>query len=116
LAALETAVKEFARNAVPLASWLVENLQSPPVVRLLNEYLPSLHSKANGFQHIPAPSKQILIHLEATVKARNAIVHGKVVKLSSIHVEKTLRMIFELLYFLDYHAGCSWAETIIPGS
>jgi len=36
VAAIETAIKHYVAAAVPDASWLIENIQSPPLVKLLS--------------------------------------------------------------------------------
>jgi hypothetical protein len=110
VAAAETAVKEFIRNAAPATSWLIENLQSPPLDKLLRDYLPTFPSKADGFQTVPTVSKETRSALHVAVEERNKVVHGRVVDLDREHIESTLGSIIEMLYFLDYHAGYNWAK------
>jgi hypothetical protein len=42
IAALETGIKDLIIGLIPETEWLIRNLQSPPVHRMLGEYLPLL--------------------------------------------------------------------------
>src|SRR5262249_16961684 len=41
--AVETGVKDHIARLLPKASWLMQKLPSPPVFRILRDYLPELH-------------------------------------------------------------------------
>ena len=65
-AALEACVASL----VPLAQWLVENVPSPPVERLLNEFLPTLPAKQliNG-KVLPPPATHMSTLKKAITRA-----------------------------------------------
>src|SRR5205085_9911444 len=77
VAAAETAVKAFIINAAPATSWLIETLQSPPLEKLIRDYLPTLPSKAVGFQTVPPIKKEMRSALKTAVEERNKVVHGR---------------------------------------
>lgn len=109
VAAAESGVKEFISSVAPDTSWLLENLSSPPLDRILRDYLPTLASKAAGFARVPSLSKSWQTTLQRAIAARNRIVHGRAVALDEIQLDATLSPVLEFLYFLDQHAGHSWA-------
>ena len=46
MTALEVGVKEYIADLVPSAEWLAFHVPTPPVVKILAEYLPTLPSRA----------------------------------------------------------------------
>lgn len=110
VAAAETGVKEFISSVSPDASWLLENIQSPPLDKILSHYLPTLPSRKNDCTTVPALPKGWRKILLAAVEARNRIVHGRIVELDQDQIATTLDTVLEFLYFLDQHAGYSWAS------
>ena len=42
ISAAEIAVKEVLYKLVPNSQWLIENIQSPPIVRMIKEYFPQI--------------------------------------------------------------------------
>jgi hypothetical protein len=48
ITALEIAVKQFIARRVPPADWLVENVPTPDVIKLIREYLPALDPPAGA--------------------------------------------------------------------
>jgi hypothetical protein len=109
VAAAETGIKEYVANVAPDAAWLMENLQSPPLTKILTEYLPTLPSRRDDTVLVPAVPSEWRSTLYRAVEARNKVVHGRVVKLDREQVEVILQTTFDLLCFLDYHCGQDWA-------
>jgi hypothetical protein len=73
VAAAEIGFKELVADLVPGAEWLALNLQSPPLVKMLKEYLPMLPVRVGG----PAlpPPKPIPQILDDAVRRRNELSH-----------------------------------------
>jgi hypothetical protein len=74
---LEVAVKQYIADRVEAATWLVDNLQSPDVIKLLREYLPTLAPPsgvpgASELGDVPDPVWRLLRNRR---DQRNAIVH-----------------------------------------
>jgi hypothetical protein len=112
VAAAEAAIKEFTRTAAPDTSWLLENMPSPPLDKLIRDYLPTLPSKARECETVPALPKEWRTGINKAVEARNRVVHGRLVALEPSEIERFLRIVRELLYFLDYQVGWDWAEGV----
>jgi hypothetical protein len=109
VAALEIGVKACIAALLPLAQWLVENVPSPPVERLLNEYLPTLPARhtINGKVLPPPPSHMATI--KKAIGLRNKVVHSGKAEVSWQAANDVLRVVGDVLWLLDYYAGHAWA-------
>lgn len=109
IAAAETGLKHLVSKSTPVAGWLVENLPSPPLVRMLREYLPLLPStiKING-RSLALPD-WLLATLEKGVSLRNKVVHGQDVSLKYDTLQEILWAVNDILYFYDLVLGHRWA-------
>ncbi len=117
VAAAEAGFKEFATKMIPEASWILQNIPSPPLKKMLEEFLPNLPVKLKFNDKSPTIPEEILNSLQKGITIRNNIVHGGDYKLKVETVEKILRSIRNLLYLLDYYNGQQWAMQIIsPGA
>jgi hypothetical protein len=108
IAACEIGVKLCISSVVPAATWLVENLPSPPVEKMLREYLPKLPTgnRING-KVLPPPGR-ILNTIKKGVLLRNEIIHkGATVKQRTC--EEVLGAITDVLRLCDYYSGYEWA-------
>ncbi len=108
LSALETGVKQFVSDRVPDASWLVAESQSPPIVRMLTEYLPKLPG-SNGASFQP-PEGRVLKTLKKGVWLRNKVAHLGYSDFREDTVEDILDAVESMLWRLDAAAGFSWAD------
>ncbi|MET0637833.1 MAG: hypothetical protein ABWZ25_17515 [Chitinophagaceae bacterium] len=79
VAAMEVGVKFLIQNRQPATKWLVEELPSPPIIRLVQEYLPKIVKEFVVKEEDKAMIKNI-------VEARNKIVHRG----GSVNERKTL--------------------------
>jgi hypothetical protein len=109
IAAAETGFKQFCATLAPDASWLIENVPSPPMVKMLEEYLPLIKTKYNIYGHTLPPPKSLTEILKKGVLLRNNIVHGKQNEVGKETVEEILNAIRDLLYLLDFYSGHIWA-------
>ena len=110
VAAVETGAKEFVARAAPDAAWLVENLQSPPLHKILADYLPTLPSRCGQADFVPPIPESWRMVLKRGVEDRNKVVHGRDIELDADMIERLLATSLDLLYFLDYHSGYGWAQ------
>jgi hypothetical protein len=109
IAALETAVKRTITVLAPDAAWLVTSLQSPPVERMLREYLPQLSMKGEDKRSLPSPPDSILKMVQRGVGWRNDLVHGKKIEIALTNLHELLEAIGDVLWVCDYAAGYEWA-------
>jgi hypothetical protein len=108
MSAAEVAVKSTIANNVPESKWLVENIQSPPLVKILVEYLPNLFSQVDLLYETNKKSRFIKT-IGDGVSIRNGMVHGGSPPPSSEKVREIIDVVQELLWICDYYSGYRWA-------
>jgi hypothetical protein len=108
VSALEVGIKAFIAKLVPHSEWLCFEMPAPPVVRVLEEYLPKLPVKRtiNGKVFVP---EKIITNLKKAVFERNVASHKGAPVAGHERLAETLTDIQMTLYFLDYYAGHPWA-------
>jgi hypothetical protein len=122
IVAAEAGVKRFIATAVPQSAWLIEETQSPPLIKIITNYLPMLFSPSED-GYIWLMTKSAYRAIQRGVEARNKIVHTGSVPtdledvLTRSVLEDLLNCVRDLLWLLDYYAGAVWAfERIHPES
>lgn len=109
VAALEVGLKEFIASLVPQAEWLVGNVPTPPLVKMLQEYLPLLPVRCRIEGKVLPPPEDILKTLTKGVNLRNKVAHAGGVNLKYDTVEEVLLAVRDVLWLLDYYGGIEWA-------
>jgi hypothetical protein len=109
IAAAETGVKRLISTLVPAADWLVQETQSPPLVRMLEEYLPTLPVRLRINGNVLCPPTWLIDVIKKGVGLRNKIVHGHDIPLKSDSLRDVLEAVHDLLYLFDLYAGYEWA-------
>jgi len=104
--AAEVGMKQLIATLVPTARWLVEELPSPPLVKMMKHYVPDLPVRVEVDRDRRCP-KHLLTKLQAAVEERNDVVHRGATP--GIYLRETLLAVRELLYLLDFYAGNLWA-------
>lgn len=112
VAAIETGVKQFIADRLPQTEWLLRNLPSPPLHKLLKDLLPTVPSKANGHNTVPAFDKAILRAVSEAVERRNSLVHVGTAEIGGEFLARVFHESRRLLYELDYHSGNEWAPKV----
>lgn len=111
--AVEVEVKRLIAELVAPAQWLVTNAPTPPISRLIWEYLPTL----DGFDRRFTPPKRLKRSLEDAVRLRNRTVHGGPPGKSAWSrpaiplpkVREVLATASDLLWIFDAQRGYEWA-------
>jgi len=107
--AIEIGVKELIRQVQPDTTWLLENSPSPPVVRILSDYLPKLPTVLDfGGAVLPPPASTLSVVRKA-VTLRNRASHYSPTGVSLSTTEQVLNAADDLLRLFDYYAGNAWA-------
>lgn len=109
MAAAEIAVKRCISTLVPEAGWLATNLPTPPLVRMLVEYLPSLPARCLIGSEVKAPPPMVVDTIKKGVTIRNHLSHAGSVNLTLDDVQEILRAVHDVLLLLDYYSGYEWA-------
>jgi len=109
VSAAEVAVKSVVMNKVSETKWLFDNIQSPPVVKILLDYLPTLFSDEQPFYEAKKEDRLIKT-IEYAVYIRNQMVHKGSLPPKPKKVSKIINAVQELLWICDYYSGYHWAE------
>lgn len=113
IAAAEIGFKQCVGALVPNAKWLVENVPSPPLEKMLREYLPQLLTRKTLNGRVLPPPERWLKILKKGITIRNNIVHGNTTTLTRENLSDILKTIRELLYLLDIYCGNEWAWDLL---
>jgi hypothetical protein len=105
VAAAEVGLKKVIGLIVPDAQWLLEEIQAPPIGKMLRKYVPTLKVKSfiTGKQIVP-PSK-LIEKLEDAAKARNKIVHVGESAPGNKELDEMLEAIRDFLWVCDLYRG-----------
>ncbi len=109
MAAAEVALKEMISRLIPDTQWLVENLPSPPIDKILKNYLPILPIKNKILGKVLPPPKPIMVLIKEGMERRNKIVHVGKPTVNIDFLDKLFPAIEDLLWLLDYYSGFDWA-------
>lgn len=119
--ALEVGTKDCIARLLPESTWLMDNVPSPPVHRMLKDYLPELLAN-RGNLILFAPTKGPLKEVQEVVEHRNVFVHRFVTTdkyekaeraLGYLELETTLQMVEEFLDLFDLYAGTAGAVNLL---
>lgn len=114
VAALEVGLKQFAATHIPDADWLLREAPTPPVVKMLSTFLPSLPSLDGGRQ-FERPSTATLRIVGEAVELRNSIAHkGVKDDPPDLLVAEVLAVVHGLLWGFDLATGVEWAKDYVP--
>ena len=108
VSALEIGVKEFIAGRVPDAEWLVQESPTPPLMRMLQEYLPKL-TKADT-KPFAQLDEQTLPRVAKAVRRRNDVAHSSKDPLTGADLKATLRALRKVIYVLDAQDGHQFTE------
>jgi hypothetical protein len=109
ISAVEVGVKQFISSRVPDADWMLEEAPTPPITRMLAEYLPKLPAQDQWPIRIPPP--ELLKTIKKGVDLRNKVAHTGRSTYSYETLEEVLLAVRDVLWLLDSNTGRSWADS-----
>lgn len=109
IAAVEVGLKQCIILLAPHSEWFLKTFQSPPVVKILQEYLPTLPAKHKIKDKVLPPDSQTLDDLKKGVKLRNEAVHSIPQGLTQETLREILLAVQDTLWLLEYYSGYQWA-------
>lgn len=123
VAAAEIGTKEFVSALAPDTRWLLEEIQSPDIIRILKNLVPSLIKEHLELPFLDLTIAGLIAPIENAFKARNTLAH-KPSSATKRHKEATellrkesfdrvLLSVSDLLWYFDYYRGYSWAYKYI---
>jgi len=108
-AALETGIKGQLKRMIPDASGLIDEMPSPPLLKMFQEVLPStIKAKGLSSDHFPL-KKHAKDYLQKWVTQRNQVTHGTKHSVDADKVEEFIQFAKDILYLLDHIEGHEWA-------
>ncbi len=113
VSALETSLKNYISFRVPNAHIILDEIPSPPVVRITQDVIPRLH-KAVGVRNSAFPLKDDdKKTLQNWITQRNQVAHGTKQTVNVDELLVFLGFVRKILYKLDACRGQVWAESLI---
>ena len=109
VAAVEVGFKELVAALVPDAAWLAMEVPSPPLGKMLKEYLPLLPVLA-GAPAAPPPKPFPRI-LDDAVQRRNTLAHSGAEPPTHEELEALLDCVHTILRQFAYYRGQTWARS-----
>jgi hypothetical protein len=109
IVAIEVGFKQCVGTLLPQAQWLVENVPSPPITKMLSNFLPQLSTILDINGKVLPPPKSVMRLLQDGIEQRNKIVHVGSLFPKEDDLEDLLLAIRDTLYLLDYYCGNKWA-------
>lgn len=106
VSALEAAVKIHVSKKEPNSEWLLENISSPPIPKILSKYLILIHPEAEYLQHITP----FIRRLEKLFTIRNKVAHTGKIPAKSRPIQEYLELVSDMLCLLDVLDGHEWAK------
>lgn len=111
--AIEVGVKSCIVTLQPQTQWLLENMPSPPLEKLLRDYLPALPVTISG-KPISIPS-EVLEVIKKGVQIRNKLAHAGTPKIDLYFLDDLLKTGRDLIWLFDVMTGQRWAVAYIEG-
>ncbi|MEK6333473.1 MAG: hypothetical protein AABM67_00895 [Acidobacteriota bacterium] len=115
IAAAEVGLKYCIATLVPNSLWLATNVPSPPIVKMLLDYLPTLPAKCTVNGKVLPPPSELVETLKKGVRLRNQVIHSKTEPLEHDTLREILLAVQSLLWILDYYSGFEWAWEHVDG-
>jgi hypothetical protein len=108
ISALEAGIKELIADLVPDAAWLAKHAPTPPVYKILKNYLPQLPAREKVSDQVIVPSKLLKV-VNEWVERRNRMVHGNPEVVEPDDLKELLLVVRDVLWLCDYYRGSKWA-------
>jgi hypothetical protein len=112
ISAAEVAVKGVIYKLVPNSQWLIENVQSPPIIRIIKDYFPQIVPEEK-YSKIKKVCESLTSTLEKAIFIRNRVAHRGESPPEDEKVESIIQTVEQLLWVCDYCSGYEWSVDYI---
>ena len=114
VAAAEIGLKRFIIERLPQTEWLLMNVPSPPIEKILEYMFPlavgnGAYIRVGAEERAPFMPKSIVSELRKAIQLRNKLVHVGEIAPNSTTIDKILQAINDFLNLLDAYGGVRWA-------
>lgn len=108
--AAESGVKAHLARVAPDTAWLMQEVPSPPIYKILRDFIPALHTARGREMDFWSDLHPRLKEVNALFEARNKVAHtGRAVPADTSLVGM-LELVGDILYLLDVLEGHEWAK------
>ena len=111
VAALETAVKMHISSIAPETAWLMQEIPSPPIFKVLRDYIPLIHRMRGNELDYWDKVKPFINKAQKLIELRNKVAHTGKIPEGTGPIHDKLVLVFDLLYLLDVLDGHDWAKS-----
>lgn len=112
-AALETAVKTHISRIVPETAWLMEEIPSPPIFKILGHYVPLIHRNCGKELDFWDNVKPSINKVRKLIELRNKVAHTGKIPENAGPIQDDIVLVSDFLYLLDVLDGHEWAKSLI---
>ena len=109
-AALEVGVKAYVAHVSPDTGWLLSELPSPPISKILRAYIPELQKSHGQTLDYWDKLKPLFKRVEGHATTRNKLIHTGKIKIKSDELNSYIQDVSDLLYLFDVLRGHEWAK------
>jgi hypothetical protein len=110
VSAAEIGLKTLISALIPGTDWLMQEITTPPVGKVLRKFLPTLRVRAKRIDGGPImPPQQLIRRIEKAVEHRNDVVHAGKPPPARQELAVMLRAISDFLWMCDIYLGEHWA-------
>lgn len=108
--AAESGVKSHVSRVAPDTAWLMQEIQTPPIDKILRYFLPALHSAKGRDIEFWSEIHPRLKEIKTLFEVRNKVAHTGCAVPADTSVVDALELVGDLLYLLDVLEGHEWAK------
>ncbi len=112
-AALETAVKMHVSCIAPDTAWLMQEIPSPPIFKVLRDYIPLIHRKRGKELGFWDKVKPFITKTQKLIELRNKVAHTGKIPENAGPIHDDLVLVSDFLYLLDVLDGHEWAKSLV---
>ena len=109
VSALESAIKSYISDRLPGSQWLLAEVPSPPVPKMLRQFVPTLQPARAINLSQWSGLKPILKSVTDLTEQRNRLTHRGIMEVSTNELVSFKEDVSDVLYILDYLRGEDWA-------
>ena len=114
--ALETGIKSHLAKLAPDTEWLLKETQSPPIFRILRDYLPELYKRVGKDVSFWPQLKPTIKRVQKLIEHRNIVAHTGFLPIEQHEFDAHIALVSDILYVLDVLEGFEWARTRVSPS
>jgi hypothetical protein len=110
VSAAEIGLKRLISALIPGTDWLMQEIPTPPIAKVLRKFLPTLQVRAKRIDGGPImPPQQLIRQIDKAVEYRNDVVHAGKPPPARQELTVMLRAISDFLWMCDIYLGEHWA-------